>query len=79
MSNPRTLAWLYLAIGALAVVAGSIFVLVDLSRGGSWMLFDVAIVAMGVFGIVQGVRSFARLKQFDQAEKADPPDVTNGP
>jgi hypothetical protein len=79
MSNPRTQAWLYLIVGIVAVIAGSIYLLVDLRQGGSWMLFDAAIVAMGIFGIVQGVRSFARLKQLDQATKADPPDVTNGP
>jgi uncharacterized membrane protein YcjF (UPF0283 family) len=78
MSNPKTQAWLYLIVGILAVIAGSIYLLVDLGQGGSWMLFDAAIVAMGIFGIVQGVRSFARLKQLDQA-KADPPDVTSGP
>ncbi|MCE1174105.1 MAG: hypothetical protein LWW77_05790 [Propionibacteriales bacterium] len=79
MSNPRTQAWLYLIVGILAVIAGSIYLLVDLGQGGSWMLFDAAIVAMGVFGIVQGVRSFTRLKQLDQAAKTDPPDVTNVP
>lgn len=79
MRNPKTLAWLYLIVGILGIVAGSFYLLVDLSRGGSWMLFDAAIVAMGVFGVVQGVRSFARLKQLDQATKADPPDLTSGP
>ncbi|PKQ31152.1 MAG: hypothetical protein CVT62_09430 [Actinobacteria bacterium HGW-Actinobacteria-2] len=79
MRNPKTLAWLYLIVGILGIVAGSFYLLVDLSRGGSWMLFDAAIVAMGVFGVVQGVRSFARLKQLDQATEADPPDLTSGP
>jgi uncharacterized membrane protein HdeD (DUF308 family) len=79
MRNPKTQAWLYLIVGALGIVAGIVYLLLDLSQGGSWMLFDAAIVAMGVFGVVQGVRSFARLKQFDQAEKTDRPDVTNGP
>ncbi len=79
MSNPRTQAWLYLIVGILAVVAGAVYLLADLRQGGSWMLFDAAIVAMGVFGIVQGVRSFARLKKMDQPTQADPPDVTNVP
>ena len=79
MQNPKTLAWLYLIVGVLGIVAGSVYLLLDVTRGGSWALFDAAIVAMGIFGVVQGVRSFARVKQLDQNKKADPPDLTSGP
>jgi hypothetical protein len=66
MRNPKTQAWLYLIVGIVGIIAGSIYVMIDLSRSGSWVFFDVAIVALGIFGVVQGVRSFARLKQLEQ-------------
>lgn len=70
MEDPKRQAWLYLVVGAIAVVTAVYFLATQGMGTGAFGFFDWVILGMGIVAVYRGVKGLAAIRR----DGATPPE-----